>query len=553
MKKQLPILFAFLLCALHAVAQNLPTPKLVKTFSRQKGNTLSLSYKGLYYFNYFGELWSSDGTTAGTIGVKTINPGDTTATSISALRVINNQIFMVADDGIHGRELWISDGTANGTQMVTDLNPNGDGLFTQYSDHAFAELNGNIFFYGSDGVNGIQLWKSDGTAAGTQIVKIINPTGDIIGPGAITTTSDIVSTGKRLFFRANDGVTGDEPWVSDGTANNTHIVADIAPKGSSGAYNFMPFGDKVLFAAFDTFYIFSDDVYITDGTAAGTYPLLVQRDFTSLDHIVFNGKFYFFTNTNPPADFWETDGTINGTKKIKTSGYYGAPSSFTSHNTTHLTLYNNSIYFCGSGDSLHWNGFKGIGISNGTQSGTTFIDMYSIYHNYNPMHFTQFGGLLYFMARDTNLALNIWRTDGNNLDEIKYSQVDYKINALFDVFYLTKTSLTVAGNQLFYWNRYNAAEGFALYKIDMFPDAITDVNTHTTARLYPNPASDVLHLQAGNAVSMDIYSISGSKVQSVTISGKNPVINISNLTPAMYTATVTFKDGSRQNLKFVKQ
>ncbi|NIP52547.1 MAG: hypothetical protein GWN61_15505, partial [candidate division Zixibacteria bacterium] len=36
-------------------------------------------------------------------------------------------------------------------------------------------VNGTLFFAASDGIHGYELWKSDGTAAGTVMVKDINP------------------------------------------------------------------------------------------------------------------------------------------------------------------------------------------------------------------------------------------------------------------------------------------------------------------------------------------------------------------------------------------
>ncbi len=66
------------------------------------------------------ELWSSDGTTAGTKLFKDINPGLDGA-SIGQLLVANNVLYFAAQDGVVGRELWKSDGTPAGTAMVKDI------------------------------------------------------------------------------------------------------------------------------------------------------------------------------------------------------------------------------------------------------------------------------------------------------------------------------------------------------------------------------------------------------------------------------------------------
>src|SRR4051794_37752518 len=41
--------------------------------------------------------------------------------------------------------------------------------------YGYAVLNGISYFTANDGINGEELWRSDGTAAGTWTVKNINP------------------------------------------------------------------------------------------------------------------------------------------------------------------------------------------------------------------------------------------------------------------------------------------------------------------------------------------------------------------------------------------
>jgi ELWxxDGT repeat protein len=167
------------------------------------------------------ELWKSDGTAAGTVLVKDINPGSGPS-SPTSLTNVNGTLFFGANNGVTGSELWKSDGTAAGTVLVTDINP-GSG---PSNPSVLTNVNGTLFFTASDGVRGIELWKSNGTAAGTVLVKDINP-----GPGDAlhSPTLQLTNVNGTLFFRANDGATGFELWKSDGTAAGTVLVKDINP------------------------------------------------------------------------------------------------------------------------------------------------------------------------------------------------------------------------------------------------------------------------------------------------------------------------------------
>ena len=61
----------------------------------------------------------------------------------------------------HGSELWKTDGTAAGTVLVKDIRSGASGSYP----HNLTNVNGTLFFTANDGTNGYELWKSDGTAA----------------------------------------------------------------------------------------------------------------------------------------------------------------------------------------------------------------------------------------------------------------------------------------------------------------------------------------------------------------------------------------------------
>jgi ELWxxDGT repeat protein len=203
-----------------------------------------------------GELWKSDGTTDGTVMVKDIRPGSAGSDPFDLFN-FNGTLFFTANDGVHGRELWKSDGTEAGTVLVKDINPgSGDG-FAIFA--GFAAVNGTLFFVGNDGTHGRQLWKTDGTEAGTVLVHVINRTGDAFLLGSRPELTDFNGT---LFFVANSGGNHWGLWKSDGTEAGTVLVKDA--NGS----NLTPVNGTLFFVNYTPGT--GIELWQSDGTEAGT-------------------------------------------------------------------------------------------------------------------------------------------------------------------------------------------------------------------------------------------------------------------------------------------
>ena len=96
--------------------------------------------------------------------------------------------------------MWKSDGTASGTVMVKDIR-SGSGSSSPYG---FTAVGNTLYFSADDGTNGYELWKSDGTASGTVMVKDINSGSSRSLPNQLT------AIGNTLYFSADDGTNGYE-------------------------------------------------------------------------------------------------------------------------------------------------------------------------------------------------------------------------------------------------------------------------------------------------------------------------------------------------------
>ncbi|TLZ48429.1 MAG: hypothetical protein E6K18_08920 [Methanobacteriota archaeon] len=172
------------------------------------------------------------GSTTGALG----SPTGTAPSTPDSFAAVGSAVFFTADDGLAGVELWRSDGTAAGTGLVSDINPGGGS----YPTH-LASFGSSVFFSAYEPTSGRELWTSDGTAAGTVLVKDIWPGPFNSGPTLLTDDKG------TLFFIATDPTYGAELWKSDGTTAGTVLVKDINPGiGSIYPGRLVPMGSNVL-------------------------------------------------------------------------------------------------------------------------------------------------------------------------------------------------------------------------------------------------------------------------------------------------------------------
>ncbi|MEL6496111.1 MAG: hypothetical protein AAFQ41_13470, partial [Cyanobacteria bacterium J06623_7] len=215
------------------------------------------------------ELYVTDGTAEGTQLVVDLRPGENNygyiyGSNPNNLVEFNDRLYFSANNGESGNELYVTDGTAEGTQLVADINPNVNFGYngTAYPRGSYlgdlTEFNGKLYFTADNGESGRELFVSDGTVEGTQLLTDLRPGSSNYGYNYGSNPYNLTEFNGKLYFTANDGTSGNEIFVTDGTAEGTQLVADINPGesnfGSSyGSYasGLTVVGDELFFAAND--------------------------------------------------------------------------------------------------------------------------------------------------------------------------------------------------------------------------------------------------------------------------------------------------------------
>jgi len=394
---------------------------------------LTVSGNKLYFAaddgTHGSELWMYDGNSA--TQLKDIVPG-TGSSYPSELTDVAGTLYFTAEDSSHGREVWVSDGTSPGTTLYYDivsgpassdpreLTAMGNSIMyvATYSGYGrniyqnqqhktmFDTLfrdnfpprklfsNGvSLSFVGGDKDRGLEPYWSQ--------YSWMNILGDIKeGPaGSSPQWLGYNTIGNTLYFSANDGIHGQELWMSDGTPLGTYQVKDIAAYGTSSVLNIdTQIANIHYFVTWDTESSFpTQKLYRSDGSTAGTYPLKTLYQFRWM--IPFQGRLFF-------ADehfIYSTDGTIKNTSLYAPSTQLlSIPFDFTKP-----VIFNNKLYFVGY-EQTHGQQLYCI-------DGTNSLERVSDFPVSDPRFsdLIVMGDHLYFSANDgTTHGIELWKSDG---------------------------------------------------------------------------------------------------------------------------------------------
>lgn len=434
------------------------------------------------------ELCKTDGTEAGTSILDFVENG-----SLEPSRVVTlgGKLYFTGFTSAAGGELWRSDGTVAGTTMVRDLLP---GPQSGVSSDLIV-MGEALYFSGtSSAADPQELWKTDGTAAGTtKVARILLPAMPERYPLALTGAAVL---GDQLFFRADNGLTALEPWITDGTTAGTHLVKELAPTRTrnevlashayhgahyfsvdtvehlslwrsdgtaSGSVMFQPglalefsTAGHWLYYHLTTIRGLSGPLFQTDGTTAGTS---TPFDLDSIEQLQPFGDRVVFIGATPnfSIGLWQSDGTTAGTALVDPQLV----------NADHLAVVNGRMWLSALDGSLGNELFT----SDGTAAGTVAVkDIRPGPGSSEPHGFVALGSNAVFAADDGTAGVELWKTDGTAAGTVRVADINpgsaaSRPEALAAWNGIALFTATGAGGQTGVWKTDGTTAGTVLLKV----------------------------------------------------------------------------------------
>jgi ELWxxDGT repeat protein len=301
------------------------------------------------------------------------------------------------------------------------------------------------------------LCVSDGTPAGTSEFTVAGASS--LGMFNIDSVPDFTVLGNKALFAGFDTSGNVDLWVTDGTAAGTSEVI-VAGSFSTGLFSngespdFTVFGSKALFEGIDSSAHAS--LWVTDGTSAGTSELMVVgaesaglfNDVSNPDFTVLGGIALFEgADASNKLSLWVTDGTSAGTSELAAAGAYseGLFSNTVAGNPNivfvnpDLTVLGNKAVFAGYDASGHFN----LWVTNGTSAGTSEVTVANafssgLFNQSNAGTFTAFvpyfavlGTRALFEGYDASGHIGLWVTDGTSAGTSELAVAGANPNGLF--------------------------------------------------------------------------------------------------------------------------
>lgn len=343
------------------------------------------------------EPWFSDGSPGGDRPLGDLAPGFHSSAPGQFFDTPNGMLFAASVPGL-GREWWIADGTRWGTRLLRDLWPGGGSALPLVRHQNFAARIGSyIYFAADDGLGGSEVWRTDGTAAGTTVFASRSGSAGL-------EPSEMTAVGNELFMAADDG-TGERLWVVDTALGTSRPVGgpERTPR------RIRRFGSGVFYEATDPAHSPPGGLYFADSTTSTRLigRTIGQLGFYAMGFADIGGRGLFFSaDQNTTTRLWSTDGTANGTFVVDPSGPTGSLSS----SEVSIVPYAGQGYFV----TLETSGWS-LWSSDGTAANTVRRFFLGTQNDYSPacvpvVH----GGELFFTAHTPATGIELFKTTGHS-------------------------------------------------------------------------------------------------------------------------------------------
>ncbi len=505
------LLLLVLSSSLQLPAQNLPQLLKDITPGPQNSDITDLTAVGDIVFfiapdgsNSF-QLWRTDGTPAGTYVVKVINPTSPSGmySYFTSMVNVGGTLFFLADDGVHGVEYWKSDGTEAGTVLIKDIAPGSADAFTDFGiDADFQAVIGDILYVSAGGgtaYNDFELWRIDGTESGTYRVK------DII-PGGTGSHPELLSNAAgTLYFQIKnmDGI--HEVWKSDGTESGTvflKTVVNVLDRTERDGNFFIAYNGYVYFGAATEPY--NEELFRTDGTPAGTELFLdLNPSDGSEPHgfYILNNKLLFIAAAENDDNLYTSDGTVAGTQILMdNNGNPAAAGAATAVGV--LTVYTGDRIFYAGDEN---NGNK-IWTTDGTSSGT--YKLANLTFDYSAEGTAIGSNAVIKLENENDNCYTFYETNGTVAGTVKSFDCDLLI---------AHNELTTLGNKVIFAAT-SDAEGRELWVYE--PSFTTGIESigHTEIQVFSNPSANgifefIIPVTGTNSI-INTYDVWGRKISS---------------------------------------
>lgn len=316
-------------------------------------------------------------------------------------------LYFRANDGEHGQELWRTDGSSNGTQLVKDINPGAAAGVA--SGAKMVVFNSKLYFLANDGEHGTELWSSSPT--GTSMVEDLRPGDNSNHIFSLTPVNN------KLLFQASPEI-GDTEWWRVNSDNSVEIVKDIRPGGGGAMLQAPSVGlDRIFFGADDGGPLESQ-LWITDGTEAGTKPIEDLRVGFG-QGIEYNGNIYLMAEGNPATDGFELfKADQSGASMVRNINPEEFGGSQPNAVDFHGMVYKGELYF-NAYEPMH---SDALWKTNGTEAGTIMVKDIYPGSNKGQGHIgviKVYKDYLYFLADDGPSGVDLWRTNGTESGTVK--------------------------------------------------------------------------------------------------------------------------------------